>query len=298
MVFSVRLLILLSTTATILIATCAGSTSQPSHPHDGFVAIRNAAATLKEDLPGRTEPSAILDVRPQVNGKLQDQFFTEGSQVAENQPLYQIDRAPYQAAYDSINAQLQSVQADLARTKAAADRCNALLKQHAISTQDYDNAQAAYKQAAAAVSQQLANLKIAQINLDNTTIRAPISGRIGRSLLTRGALVTAYQGNALAVIQSLNPIYVDIKETTSKFIKLKQAVAAGRFKNNALDSVRVMLVLDDGTSYSLKGDLRFDNVIYEAEKDSIRLSAQFPNPTGLLVPGMNVHVRIIKGVNR
>jgi membrane fusion protein, multidrug efflux system len=287
-----RLLTLSSATTSLLIAACAISTAQPSR-HDSFVAIPETTGMTAEALSGRTEPSAILDVRPQVNGMLQDQLFTEGSQVAESQPLYQIDRAPYQAAYDGTNAQLQSAQADLARTKVAADRCSSLMKQHAISAQDYDNAQTAYKQAEAAVAQQLANLKLAQINLDNTTIRASISGRIAQSLVTRGTLVTAYQGSAIAVIQSLDPINIDIEETPSKFIRLKRAFSDSELKRDAPESARVLLVLDDGTTYSLKGNLRFDNVVYETEKNSVRMIAQFPNPTGLLVPGMNVRVRII-----
>jgi membrane fusion protein (multidrug efflux system) len=262
------------------------------------VVIRYRDAVLTTDLPGRTSPYEQADVRPQVNGILKSRLFTEGGTVRAGQPLYQIDPAPYQAAFDSAKAALVNAQANLATTRAKAARYASLLKQNAIAPQDYDDVQAAYKQAQANVLQQTANLEGARINLGYTSIIAPIAGRIGRSLVTVGALVTANQTNPLATIQRLDPIYVDISQSAAELLALKKAMAAGRFSGNTPGSARVTLTLEDGSPYPLDGKLQFSEVSVDANTGAVVLRAQFPNPSGILLPGMYVRAQIIEGVDR
>jgi membrane fusion protein, multidrug efflux system len=250
-------------------------------PVVGFVTIQEQPIQLTAELPGRTDPFAVSDVRPQVNGIILHRLFTEGSTVKAGQPLYQIDPAPYQAAYDNANA-------TLADAKSKADRYASLLKANAIAPQDADDAQAAYLTAKA-------NVETARINLAYTRITAPISGRIGASSVTEGALVTAAQTTALSTISTLDPIYVDIDQSSAELLALRRALQAGQISAGVAD---VSLKLDDGSVYAQQGKLQFTDVTVDQNTGAVRLRAIFPNPDGLLLPGMYVRATVIEGVDQ
>ncbi|HEX9159533.1 MAG TPA: efflux RND transporter periplasmic adaptor subunit, partial [Rhizomicrobium sp.] len=260
-------------------------------PDVGVIVVRYQSALLTAELPGRTSAYREADVRPQVNGIVTAQLFEQGSNVRAFQPLYQIDPAPYRAALDSAKAALANAQATLATGQAKAQRYAQLLKQNAIAPQDYDDAQAAWKQAQANVAQNAAAVESAKINLGYTTISAPISGRIGRSLVTVGALVTADQTNALATIDTLDPIYVDINQSTTELLALKQAMASGQLAGNTPEKARVTLLLDDGSKYPLDGILKMSEASVDPNTGAVVLRAVFPNPNGILLPGMYVRAR-------
>jgi membrane fusion protein (multidrug efflux system) len=273
--------------AALLAMTAACSRNdggQRPPPEVGVVTIKPQQAELEVELPGRTSPYATSQVRPQVNGIIQARLFKEGGKVVAGQPLYQIDPKPYQAAYDNAAATLGTA-------KAKADRYAALVKQNAIAPQDYDDARAAYKEAAA-------NVETARINLDYTHVNAPISGIIGRSLFTEGALVTANQADPLTTIQTLDPIYVDINQSSSELVALKRAMAQGQVSRDAPATARATLVLDDGTEYGREGTFEFSEVTVDPTTGAVTLRARFPNPDGLLLPGMYVRAKIIEGVSR
>src|SRR5215469_6902622 len=253
-------------------------------PRVEFITIAETKVPLDETLLGKTEAYAVADVGPQVSGKLTERLFTEGSDVAAAQPLFQIDRAPYQAAYDGASAVLQNAQDTLALAEAKAKRYAELYKQYAISKQDNDSVQAAYKQAATIVAQQKASLENAELNLNNTLIRAPISGYVGRSTISQGALVTAYQQSPLAVVEAINPIYVDVGVLPSLLAVLKDRLAEGGRKG----APHVTLKFEDGTRYPLEGKLSFANVAFDKIEGKVVLRATFPNPKLALGPGMKV----------
>lgn len=267
-------------------------------PDVGVIVVRYQSALLTAELPGRTSAYREADVRPQVNGIVTAQLFEQGSNVRAGQPLYQIDPAPYRAALDSAKAALANAQATLATTQAKAQRYAQLMKQNAIAPQDYDDAQAAWKQAQANVAQNAAAVESAKINLGYTTISAPISGRIGRSLVTVGALVTADQTNALATIDTLDPIYVDINQSTTELLALKQAMASGQLAGNTPEKARVTLLLEDGSKYPLDGVLKMSEASVDPNTGAVVLRAVFPNPNGILLPGMYVRARIVEGIDR
>ena len=262
--------------------TACGQQQRPKFPPPvvGFVVIKEQPVSLTAELPGRTDPYAVSDVRPQVSGIILHRLFKEGSTVKAGQPLYQIDPAPYQAAYESA-------QATLASTKVKAERYAALLQANAVAPQDADDAQAAYLQAKAAAD-------TARINLNYTRITAPISGRIGASSVTEGALVTASQATALATISTLNPIYVDIDQSSSELLALKRAAQAGQIGAGVAD---VKLKLDDGSDYGQDGKLQFTDVTVDPTTGAVRLRAIFPNPDGFLLPGMYVRATVNQGVD-
>jgi len=260
-----------------------GQGEQPKRPPPtaGVVVVKPQAVELTADLPGRTDSYAVSDVRPQVGGILLKRLFVEGSLVKAGQALYQIDPAPYQAAYDNAKAALVTAQAK-------AQRYAALLKLNAVAPQDYDDAEAAYKEA-------LANVKTAKINLDYTTVTAPISGRIGRSSVTEGALLTAQQTTALATIQTLDPIYVDITQSSVELLNLKLAMQGGRLTKGGPQSARATLTLDNGVQYPIAGTLQFSEVTVDETTGAVTLRAIFPNPDGVLLPGMFVRAKIVEG---
>lgn len=264
-------------------------------PEVGVVTIEPQAVALQTELAGRTSPFAISDVRPQVSGIVQERLFTEGADVRAGQVLYQVDPATYRAAYDQAAAQLASARANLVTAKAKADRYADLVKINAVSRQDYDDARAAALQAAAAVQQDAALLQSARINLDYTRIKAPISGRIGRSTFTKGALVTTGQTEALTTIQTLDPIYVDITQSASDLLKLRRSLADGALTGGGPGSTQVALKLEDGSDYPLKGQLQFADVTVDQSTAAVTLRAIFPNPGGLLLPGMFVRAEVGQG---
>lgn len=285
-----------------LLAGCArhggqGGPHGPSGPPEvGVVTLRAAPVTLITELPGRTSPFETSDVRPQVGGIIVDRPFTEGGQVRAGQVLYRIDPAPYRAAYDEAKAQVASAEAALVTARNKASRYGDLVKINGVAKQDYDDAQAAYGQAAASLQQLRAAADAARINLGYATITAPISGRIGISTVTKGALVTTGQTNALTTIQRLDPIYVDVTEAASQVLAQRRAIEAGRVTGGGPASVAVRLKLEDGSDYPLEGRLQFTDVTVDQTTGAVTLRAIFPNPGDLLLPGMYVRAEVPQGV--
>lgn len=266
-------------------AACGPPAARPRPlPEVGVVVIRAQPVELTTVLPGRVDPFATSAVVPQVSGILKSQLFKEGSDVRAGQPLYQIDPAPYKAAYDSAVAAL-------ADAKAKAARYRMLLNQNAIAPQDYDDAEATYKQ-------DRANVETAHINLGYTRITAPISGRISRSALTQGALVTANQSTALATIETLDPIYVDIVQSSSELLSIRQSMQGGNITQGGPSEARVTLQLDNGTQYPIAGTLEFHEVIVDPNTGAVTLRAIFRNPDGILLPGMFVRATIVEGIDK
>jgi len=254
--------------------------------------------TATAELPGRTNPMLTSDVRPQVNGVIKARLFTEGTDVKAGQVLYQIDPAPYKAALDQAKGQLANAEAALTTARLKAERYADLVKANAVSQQDNDDAKAAYEQAVATVLQQKAAVEAAAVNLGYTQITAPISGRIGRSLATPGALAVSGQTTALATIQKLDPIYVDLTESSDELLELKRALAGGTLASAGPASARVKLVLAGGEDYPLQGDLKFSEVTVDQTTGSVTLRAVFPNPHAVLLPGMFVRAVLNQGVYR
>ena len=271
----------------------AGAAAQRA-PQVSVTEIQPTELDMTTTLQGRTAPYLVADVRPQVAGILQKRLFKEGSEVKEGQALYQIDPAVYEAAVASAKAELQRAQAVLYQTRLTANRYAQLVKTNAISKQNNDDAQAAYKQAQAAVAAAEAGLKNAQINLDYTTVRSPISGRIGRSLVTPGALLSAHQAQNMAVVQTLDPIYVDVTQSSKEILSLKKDIAAGKLKTKG-GAIPVTLIMEDGTKYPQTGELTLSEVSVDPGTGTITLRAEFPNPENILLPGMFVRTELPQG---
>jgi membrane fusion protein (multidrug efflux system) len=284
--------------AALLLAAC-GAHQPPQRPPPtvGVVTVQPQAVTLTTELPGRTNPYEIAEVRPQVGGIIQARLFTEGGIVQAGQVLYQIEPAPFQAAYDQAQGQLASAEANLADTKLKADRLEGLVKLNSIARQDADDAEAAYKQAQATVKQDSAAVEAARINLGWTRVTAPITGKIGISTVTKGALVTATQTTALTTIQRLDPIYVDVTQSAAQVVALRKQMAQGGLHPDARAGAETHLTLDDGSTYPLPGSLQFTDITVDPTTDAVTLRAIFPNPSGLLLPGMFVRATVIEGVN-
>lgn len=266
-------------------------------PEVGVIVVKPERVALTTELPGRTSPLLIAEVRPQVSGIIQKRLFVEGSDVKAGQVLYQIDPATYQAAFASAKAALARAEANLIPARLKEERFRDLVKIKAVSQQDYDDANAALKQAEADVASAKAAVETARINLAYTKVAAPISGRIGRSAITGGALVTANQATALATIQQLSPIYVDVAQSSAELLKLKQNLASGIMKDNAAAQAKVKLLLEDGSPYPLPGTLKFSEVTVDQSTGSITLRAVFPNPKQTLLPGMFVRAIVEEGVS-
>jgi membrane fusion protein (multidrug efflux system) len=266
-------------------------------PLVGVVTIVSQPVTLTADLPGRTTPFETSDVRPQVNGIIQARLFKEGSNVKAGQVLYRIDPAPYRASYDQALAQLASARAGLVTARLKAERYADMVKINAVSRQDADDAQAAYGQDAAAVQQQAAAVESARINLGYTRLTAPIGGRIGPSSVTPGALVTSGQANALATIQRLDPIYVDLTQTAVEHVKLESELARISAGGRVPAGAAVHLRIGDGLDYPIDGHFQFTDVTVDQNTGSVTLRAVFPNPKGVLLPGMYVRASIEEGVD-
>lgn len=266
-------------------------------PEVGVIVVKPERVALTTELPGRTSPLLIAEVRPQVSGIIQKRLFVEGSDVKAGQVLYQIDPATYQAAFASAKAALARAEANLIPARLKEERFRDLVKIKAVSQQDYDDANAALKQAEADVASAKAAVETARINLAYTKVTAPISGRIGRSAITDGALVTANQATALATIQQLSPIYVDVTQSSAELLKLKQNLASGIMKDNAAAQAKVKLLLEDGSPYPLPGTLKFSEVTVDQSTGSITLRAVFPNPKQTLLPGMFVRAIVEEGVS-
>lgn len=266
-------------------------------PQVSVVTMQPQQITLTTELPGRTSACRVAEIRPQVNGIIQKRLFTEGADVKAGEVLYQIDPALYQATLDNARAALFKAEATLPAIQSRADRYRELAAEKAVSQQDYDDAVAALKQAEADVQYCRASMETARINLAYTRITAPISGRIGRSNVTEGAIVTAYQPLALATIQQLDPIYVDVPQSTAELLRLKRRLADGRLNKDAENHNTATLILEDGSAYPREGTLQFQDVTVDPTTGSVTLRAVFPNPDGALLPGMFVQTVIKEGVN-
>jgi len=283
---------------TLSLAACGGKPKPPPPPPPAVSVVMIIAqpVSLESDLPGRTSPFEVSDVRPQVNGIIKARLFKEGSNVRAGQVLYQIDPAPYRAIYDQAVAQLANAKASLITAKLKAERYADMVKINAVSHQDADDARAVADEDAATVQQQAAAVESARINLAYTRVTAPISGRIGTSSFTVGALVTNGQTNALTTIQRLDPIYVDVAQTAAELLALKDDMARAG-KGAVAPSVAVRLQLGDGRNYSLGGRLQFTDVTVDQTTGSVTLRAIFPNPDAVLLPGMYVRAEVVEGVD-
>ncbi|TXH86265.1 MAG: efflux RND transporter periplasmic adaptor subunit [Pseudomonas sp.] len=270
----------------LVLAGCQESVSPPAAqtPQVGVVTLQPQPYTLTSELPGRTSAYRVAEVRPQVNGILQKRLFEEGSEVKAGQQLYQIDAAVYQASY-------KSAEASLASARSLAERYRELVGDQAVSKQAYDEARAAQLAAEAA-------LERASIDLRYTKVLAPIAGRIGRSAVTEGALVSNGQATALATIQQLDPIYVDVTQSATELLRLRRELADGQLEQAGDNAARVRLTLEDGSAYAHEGRLEFSEVSVDESTGSVTLRAVFPNPEHLLLPGMYVQAELVAGVNR
>lgn len=266
-------------------------------PVVGVVTVQPQRVVLTTELSGRTSSKLVAEVRPQVGGIIQKRLFTEGSDVKAGQVLYQIDPATYRAAFASAKASEARAEANLIPAKLKEGRYKDLVKIKAVSQQDYDDAYASLKQAEADVAATRSAVETARINLAYTSVTAPISGRIGRSTVTGGALVTASQPTALATIQQLDSMYVDVTQSSAELLKLKQNLSSGLLKKGGAGQARVKLLLEDGTPYPLPGTLKFSEVTVDQSTGSVTLRAIFPNPKQTLLPGMFVRAILEEGVN-
>lgn len=255
----------------------------PQAPQVGVVTLQPQAFTLTSELPGRTTAFRIAEVRPQVNGIILKRLFKEGGDVKEGQQLYQIDPSVYEATQKSAEANLQS-------TKSISDRYKQLVNEQAVSRQEYDTAVANRLQSEA-------SLQSAQINLRYTKVLSPLTGRIGRSSVTEGALVSNGQADAMAVIQQLDPIYVDVTQSSVELLELRRELESGRLQKVGDNAAKVKLTLEDGSQYKLDGKLEFSEVSVDETTGSVTLRAVFPNPEHTLLPGMFVHAQLQAGVN-
>ncbi|KUM27848.1 efflux transporter periplasmic adaptor subunit [Mesorhizobium loti] len=297
-----RQTILVMLGAALLLTACSQEKSQVppgmggvGRPEVGVVTLHPQSVAITAELPGRTAASLVAEVRPQVDGIVQQRLFQEGAEVVPGQPLYLIDPASYKAAYDSAVAAQQKAEAALSTAQAKFDRYSGLLKQHVVSKQDYDDVSATLAQAQADVASAKASVETARISLNRTSITAPIAGRIDKSTLTPGALVTANQETVLTTIRALDPINVDVTQSSTNLLNLRQAINEGRLKFSG-PNVSVKLKLDNGTIYSRTGKLEFAGANVDQSTGTFALRAQFPNPDRLLLPGMYVRAIVEEGV--
>lgn len=265
----------------------------PPPPEVGVVVATPTDVGLVTELPGRLEASRVSEVRARAAGILQQRLFKEGSDVKAGQLLFKIDAAPYAAAAASSAASLARAEANAVQAKALADRYKPLVEANAVSKQEYANAVASWKAAEADVGVGRAAVKTSQINLGYASVTAPISGRIGRALVTEGALVGQGDATQLATIQQINPMYVNFTQSASDALKLRRAMQSGQFKRaSGAEAASVRLVLEDGTEYSQPGKLLFSDLTVDATSGQVTLRAEIPNPNGDLLPGLYVRVKI------
>ena len=270
----------------------AGPGAAPPPAEVGVIKVAPQVVGLATELPGRLEASRVAQVRARVAGILQTRLFSEGSDVKAGQALFQIDAAPYQASAASAQAALARAQANLTQAVAQAERNKPLVEANAISKQEFINSVATQKTIEADVAAAKAALQSAQINLGYASVTAPISGRIGRALVTEGALVGQGEATQLAVVQQIDPMYVNFTQSTTDVLRLRKAVESGKFKRAGADGARVRIVLEDGSDYGQPGKLLFSDLTVDPSSGQITLRAELPNAAGLLLPGMYVRVRL------
>ena len=288
--------------AVCLLAACGQKAADGAGPGGGgpppaevgVITVAPAAVGLATELPGRLEASRVAQVRARAAGILQKRLFTEGSEVKAGQPLFQIDSAPYQASAASARAVLARAEANMTQAAAQAERYKPLMEANAISKQDFINAVAAQKTAEADVASAKASVQTAQINLGYAAVTSPISGRIGRALVTEGALVGQGEATQLAVVQQINPMYVNFTQSTTDVLRLRKAIESGQFKRagGGAGGASVRIVLEDGSDYGQPGKLLFTDLTVDPTSGQVTLRAEVPNGAGLLLPGMYVRVRL------
>ena len=264
----------------------------PPPPPVGVVTVAPQVVALQTELPGRVEPLRVAQVRARVNGVVLKRQFVEGSAVRAGQPLFLIDPAPYQAALDSARAQLARAEANLAQARATAERYKPLAAAQAISQQDYTNAQAAQQSAEADVAAGRAALQSARINLGYAQVTAPIAGRVGRALVTEGALVSAAEATQLALVQQIDTVYVNLTQSSAEVLRLRRAMETGQLRRTGGDAIAVHVLLEDGSPLPRPGRLLFSDLSVDATTGQVALRAEVPNPDGLLLPGQYVRVRL------
>lgn len=284
-----------------LLAGCNSSAAPtglpPAGPAEvGVVTLQARPLTLTAELPGRTVSTVVAEVRPQVGGIVRERLFTEGAEVKAGQLLYRIDPATYQASVDSARAALAKARANVDTLRPKAARYAELAEIKAVAQQDTDDALAALRQAEADVASARAALDSAAINLAYTRVTAPVSGRIGKSSITPGALVTASQATALATVQQVDPIYVDLTQSSADALRLKRAFEAGQIRQAGRNQAAVTLILEDGSRYGREGRLQFTDITVNEGTGTVALRAVFPNPGGDLLPGMYVRAVLEEGV--
>ncbi|MBV8034056.1 MAG: efflux RND transporter periplasmic adaptor subunit [Pelomonas sp.] len=287
--------------AALSLSACGQAESQTGAktappPQVGVLTLQPQRVELNAELSGRTVAYETAEVRPQVNGIVKSRSFTEGSDVKAGQLLYQIDPASYQAVLDTAKAALAKAEANVTTVRLKADRYQQLADVDAVSKQLRDDTQAALKQAQADVDAARAAVRTAQIDLDRTRVSAPIAGRIGRSAVTPGALVTANQATAMATLQQLDPIHVDVTQSNAELLRLQREFAEGRLQRDTGGQARVKLLLEDGSVYPLDGKLQFSELQVDPGSGSVTLRAVFPNPKRQLLPGMYVRAQVQTGV--
>jgi membrane fusion protein, multidrug efflux system len=295
---SIKSPLLLSLLATGVLSACGEPPGGPQMgvqgtPQVAVVTLQTQSLPLTTELPGRVSPASIAEVRPQVTGLIQARRFQEGTTVKAGDLLYQINSATYRASVDSAQAAVAKAQAQLVTTKLKAERLKELAAMKAAGQQDADDAHAALLQAEAELMSAKAALQTQRINLDYTRVVSPISGRIGRSSVTQGALVTANQAAALATVQQMDPIYVDVTQPSAAQLSLGQALASGKLKAG---STKVTLQLENGSTYELPGKLKASEVTVDQNTGAVTLRAEFPNPKGALLPGMYVRAVVEEGI--
>ncbi len=284
--------------AALLASACNDPDNEPQSrdtvPEIGFVTVQFSRVPQFVELPGRVTAFEMSEVRPQVAGIIQERLFTEGSIVRRGQTLYRIDPRLYAATVNQAQANLASAEATAEAARIRAERLAPLASLEAVSAQDLTDAQATARQAEATVAQTRAQLETANINLGFTRVPAPISGRIGRSFATVGALATFNQADPLAIIQRLDPIFVDMQQSSADLLSLRRALSAGGL---APASAQVRLLLEDGSDYGLTGSVQFSEVMVNQSTGTVTLRARFPNPQGELLPGMFVRARFAQGID-
>jgi membrane fusion protein (multidrug efflux system) len=286
--------------AVVVLAGCGKAkqaTPVAQTPQVSVVTVHRQSVPVTTELPGRTSAYLVAQVRARVDGIVLKRQFAEGGDVRANQPLYQIDPAPYRAALDSAVAALQKAEANLAAMTAQAQRYKILVAGNAVSKQEFDNAVAAQRQAEADVASGKAAVQTAKINLAYTDVVSPITGRIGTSQVTQGAYVQASAATLMSTVQQIDPIYVDLNQSSVAGLQLRRDVASGQLKLNGPNQAKVALILEDGTQYPQTGTLQFTDITVDPATGSVTVRAIMPNPKHVLLPGMFVRARVEQGVN-
>ncbi|MBI5820881.1 MAG: efflux RND transporter periplasmic adaptor subunit [Verrucomicrobia bacterium] len=283
----------------VLTTSCSKTQAPPpaSVPEVATITVARQKVVLTTELPGRTSPYCIAEIRPQVNGLILKRLFTEGSDVKAGQELYQIDPAPFQAVLDNAKAALGRAEAHRPALQLRAERYKQALSEQAVSRQDFDDADSALKQAEADIQYYKAMVETARINLGYARVVSPITGRIGTSTVTDGAIVTAYQPVALATIQQMDPIYVDVRQSTTDLLRLQRRLEDGQLNRSGPNLKQVQVILGNGVMYPLEGTFQFRDVSVDPTTATVTLRMVFPNPKGVLLPGMFVRVLLKEGVN-